>query len=376
MKLFEVFPLLDITLVKGQGSYVWDDKGAKYLDFYGGHAVISIGHNHPHWIRRLKYQMEEGISFFSNSVHLPIQTELAKKLGKVSGYEDYKLFLVNSGAEANENAIKLASFITGRKKIISFDGAFHGRTSAAVAATDNKKIKAPVNPDDFVIFLPFDDIATLDKTFEDNEIAALILEPIQGVHGIYEPSEQFVQHSAKKCKEKGTLFIADEVQCGFGRAGKFFAHQWWNVQPDIITTAKGTGNGFPIGSVIISPEIKAWYGMLGTTFGGNPLACAASLAVLEVIEEENLLQNTQKIGEYLIRELQSLPGLKEIRGRGLMLGLEMEYPIKDLRNNLISKHHILTGSSSHPNTIRLLPALNITQKEADIVIAAFRDLCK
>ncbi|MCO5248370.1 MAG: aminotransferase class III-fold pyridoxal phosphate-dependent enzyme [Chitinophagales bacterium] len=373
MKLFEVFPLLDITLVKGQGSYVWDDKGVEYLDFYGGHAVISIGHNHPTWVKRLKYQMEEGISFFSNSVHLPIQTELAEKLGEVSGYGDYKLFLVNSGAEANENAIKLASFITGRKKVIAFDGAFHGRTSAAVAATDNKKIKAPVNPDDFVTFLPFDDIEAFDKAF-DEEVAAVILEPIQGVHGIYEPSKDFVQHIATQCKEKGALFIADEVQCGFGRAGKFFAHQWMDVKPDIITTAKGTGNGFPIGSVIIHPEIKAWYGMLGTTFGGNPLACAASLAVLEVIDEENLLDHALQMGNYLIDAFKTMSHVVEVRGKGLMIGIELDFPIKDFRLKLISDYKILTGNSSNTNTIRLLPALNITKEQADRVINAFGQL--
>ncbi|MCO5231585.1 MAG: aminotransferase class III-fold pyridoxal phosphate-dependent enzyme [Chitinophagales bacterium] len=376
MKLFDVYPLFDLTLVKGQGSEVFNEKGEKYLDFYGGHAVISIGHNHPHWTERLQYQMNEGISFFSNSVKLPIQNELAQKLGKISGYEDYALFLVNSGAEANENAIKVASFHTGRKTIISFSGAFHGRTSAAVAATDNKKIKAAVNPDDHVIFLQLNDKATLDKTFAENEIACVIIEPIQGVNGIYEATPEFLQHISAKCKEYGALFIADEVQCGYGRSGKFFAHQWAGVTPNMITTAKGMGNGFPIGSVLIAPHIPAWHGMLGTTFGGAPLACAAALAVLEVIEKDELISYTEKIGNYLMEEIQKLPGVVEVRGKGLMIGIEMQYAIKDLRNKMMSDFNILTGNSSNPNTIRLLPALNITQKQADEVLDAFRALCK
>ncbi|MCO5234487.1 MAG: aminotransferase class III-fold pyridoxal phosphate-dependent enzyme [Chitinophagales bacterium] len=376
MNLFDVYPLFDLTLVKGNGSEVFNEKGDKYLDFYGGHAVISIGHNHPHWVERLQYQMNEGISFFSNSVKLPIQNELAEKLGKTSGYDDYSLFLVNSGAEANENAIKIASFHTGRKTIISFSGAFHGRTSAAVAATDNKKIKALVNPDDHVIFLPLNDKKALDKTFAENEVACVIIEPIQGVNGIYEATPEFLQQISQRCKEYGALFIADEVQCGYGRSGKFFAHQWAGVLPDMITTAKGMGNGFPIGSVLIAPHIQAWYGMLGTTFGGAPLACAAALAVLEVIEKDNLISYTEKIGNYLIEEIQQLPGVKEVRGKGLMIGIEMQYPIKELRNQMMSKFNILTGNSSNPNTIRLLPALNITQKQAEEVLDAFKALCQ
>lgn len=376
MKLFDVYPFFDLTLTKAQGAYVWNDKGEKFLDFYGGHAVISIGHNHPHWTQRIKHQLEEGISFFSNSVKLPIQNELAEKLGKISGYDDYNLFLVNSGAEANENAIKIASFHTGRKTIIAFNGAFHGRTAAAVAVTDNKKIKPAVNPDDHVIFLPFNDEQALAQAFAENEVAAVIIEPIQGVNGIYEPTKEFMEAIAKLCKKNGALFIADEVQCGYGRTGKFFAHRWSKVTPDIITVAKGMGNGFPVGGVLISPEIKAWHGMLGTTFGGAPLACAASLAVLEVMEQDHLIKSANKLGKYIIDQFQSLPGVVEVRGRGLMIGIEMSYPIKDLRNQLMSEYYILTGNSSNPNTIRLLPTLNITKKQVDEVIDAFKSLCQ
>lgn len=376
MKLFEVYPLFDLTLTKAEGAYVWTDQGEKYLDFYGGHAVISIGHNHPEWVKNIEFQLKEGISFFSNSVKLPIQNIFAEKLGKISGYEDYHLFLVNSGAEANENAIKLASFHTGRKKIIAFKGAFHGRTAASVAPTDNKKIKPLVNPDDHVIFLPFNDSAALIQAFEENEIACVIIEPIQGVNGIYEPSIEFLHLISEKCSETGALFIADEVQCGYGRSGKFFAHQWANVQPDLITIAKGMGNGFPVGGVLISPKIEAWFGMLGTTFGGAPLACAASIAVVDVIEKENLIANALEIGNYLMDTIKKLPGVVEVRGKGLMIGIEMSYPIKDLRNKMLADFKILTGNSSNPNTIRLLPTLNITKDQANEVIHAFQQLCK
>ena len=376
MKLFEVYPLFDLTLTKAEGAYVWTDQAEKYLDFYGGHAVISIGHNHPEWVKNIEFQLKEGISFFSNSVKLPIQNIFAEKLGKISGYEDYHLFLVNSGAEANENAIKLASFHNGRKKIIAFKGAFHGRTAASVAPTDNKKIKPLVNPDDHVIFLPFNDAEALTKAFEQNDIACVIIEPIQGVNGIYEPTAEFLHLIADKCTETGALFIADEVQCGYGRSGKFFAHQWSNVQPDIITIAKGMGNGFPVGGVLISPKIEAWYGMLGTTFGGAPLACAASIAVVDVIEKEHLIENALEIGNYMMEELKKLPSVVEVRGKGLMIGIEMSYPIKDLRNQMLTEYKILTGNSSNPNTIRLLPTLNITKVQADDVLHAFKQLCK
>jgi acetylornithine/N-succinyldiaminopimelate aminotransferase len=376
MKLFEVYPLFDLTLTKAEGAYVWTDQGEKYLDFYGGHAVISIGHNHSEWVKNIEYQLKDGISFFSNSVILPIQNIFAEKLGKISGYEDYHLFLVNSGAEANENAIKLASFHNGKKKIIAFKGAFHGRTAASVAPTDNKKIKPLVNPDDHVLFLPFNDAEALIKAFEENEIACVIIEPIQGVNGIYEPTAEFLHLIAEKCTETGALFIADEVQCGYGRSGKFFAHQWSNVKPDLITIAKGMGNGFPVGGVLISPKIEAWYGMLGTTFGGAPLACAASIAVVDVIEKENLIENALEIGNYLMEELKKLPGVVEVRGKGLMIGIEMSYPIKDFRNQMLTEYKILTGNSSNPNTIRLLPTLNITKAQADEVLDAFKQLCK
>lgn len=376
MKLFEVYPLFDLTLSKAEFAYVWTEQGDKYLDFYGGHAVISIGHNHPEWVKNIEFQLKEGISFFSNSVKLPIQNIFAEKLGKISGYEDYHLFLVNSGAEANENAIKLASFHNGRKKIIAFNGAFHGRTAASVAPTDNKKIKPLVNPDDHVLFLPFNDTKALIQAFDENEIACVIIEPIQGVNGIYEPTTEFLHLIADKCTETGALFIADEVQCGYGRSGKFFAHQWSNVQPDIITIAKGMGNGFPVGGVLISPKIEAWYGMLGTTFGGAPLACAASIAVVDVIEKEHLIENALEIGNYMMEELKKLPSVVEVRGKGLMIGIEMSYPIKDLRNQLLTEYKILTGNSSNPNTIRLLPTLNITKVQADDVLHAFKQLCK
>lgn len=376
MKLFEVYPLFDLTLTKAEFAYVWTEEGEKYLDFYGGHAVISIGHNHPEWVKNIEFQLKEGISFFSNSVKLPIQNIFAEKLGKISGYEDYHLFLVNSGAEANENAIKLASFHNGRKKIISFKGAFHGRTAASVAPTDNKKIKPLVNPDDHVLFLPFNDAEALTKAFDENDIACVIIEPIQGVNGIYEPSPEFLHLIAEKCTETGALFIADEVQCGYGRSGKFFAHQWYDIKPDLITVAKGMGNGFPVGGVLISPKIEAWFGMLGTTFGGAPLACAASIAVVDVIEKEHLIENALEIGNYMMEELKKLPGVVEVRGKGLMIGIEMSYPIKDLRNQMLTDYKILTGNSSNPNTIRLLPTLNITKVQADEVLHAFNQLCK
>lgn len=371
MKLFDVYPLFDITLEKGKGAYVYDDKGLKYLDFYGGHAVISIGHAHPHWQKKIAKQLDK-LPYYSNSVHLPIQEKLAKKLGKISQCEDYNLFLCNSGAEANENALKIASFHNGRKKVIAFKGAFHGRSAAAVAVTDNPKIKPAINPDDHVIFLPFNDAEALKNAFQENEICAVIIELIQGVNGIFEPEVSFLQLIENLCKDNNSLMIADEIQCGFGRTGKFWAHQWADVQPDIITTAKGMGNGFPVAGVLIAPHIKAWHGMLGTTFGGAPLACAAALAVLEVMEEEHLMENAFVKGAYLSEQLEKLPGVKEVRGNGLMIGVEMEYPIKELRNKLLYEYHILTGNSSNPNTIRLLPPMNIKQKHVEQLLKAFK----
>lgn len=371
MKLFDVYPLFNVQLEKGKGCYVYDDKDTEYLDFYGGHAVISIGHAHEHYVKKLQEQLQQ-FSFYSNSVHLEIQQQLADKLGQLSGYNDYQLFLVNSGAEAVENALKVASFHNNRKKVIAFNGAFHGRTAGAVAITDNPKIKPPINPDDHVIFLDFDDEISLQKAFAENEICAVIIEPIQGVNGIYEPSTRFLQLIQKLCNEHNALFIADEIQCGYGRSGKFFSHQHANVQPDIITMAKGMGNGFPIAGILIHPKIAAKYGMLGTTFGGSPLACAAGLAVLEVIENENLIENTIEVGNYLVEQLKQLPKVKDIRGKGLMIGIEFYFPIKELRDKLVYEHHIFVGNSNNANTLRLLPSLTITKKEVNILMNALK----
>lgn len=372
MKLFDVYPLFNINLVRGEGSYVYDDKGTKYLDFYGGHAVISIGHAHPYYVKKLEAQLHQ-LAFYSNSVQIEIQQQLANKLGQLSGYDNYNLFLCNSGAEAVENALKVASFHNKRKKIIAFKGAFHGRTSGAVAVTDNPKIKPPINDDTHVIFLDFNNEENLRKAFSENEICAVIIEPIQGVNGIYEPSISFLQLIQKLCNEHNALFIADEIQCGYGRSGKFFAHQFASVQPDIITMAKGMGNGFPIAGILIHPKVAAKHGMLGTTFGGAPLACAAGLAVLEVIEGENLIENTIEVGNYLMEQCKDLPNVKEIRGKGLMIGIEFDFPIKELRDKLVYEHHIFVGNSNQPNTIRLLPSLTITKKEVDLLIIALKN---
>ncbi len=368
MNLFDVYPLFDITPVKGEGCYVYDENGVKYLDLYGGHAVISVGHSHPHYIKRLTDQLSQ-IGFYSNSVQIPQQKELAEKLGNACGYPDYQLFLVNSGAEANENAIKLASFVTGRKKIVSFKKGFHGRTSAAVAVTDNPKIVAPVNATENAVIIPFDDIELLEEQLKTREIAGVIIEGIQGIGGIRVPSEGFLVQAGELCKQYGTLLILDEIQSGYGRSGKFFAHQYTEVKPDVITVAKGMGNGFPVGGLLISPEIKPWYGMLGTTFGGNYLACAASLAVLEIMESEKLIENAEKVGSYLIEKLKEFSGIKEVRGLGLMIGLEFEQQITDIRHTLLKKHHIFTGVSG-ANTIRLLSPLTLTKEQADLFVDA------
>lgn len=367
MNLFDVYPLLNITPVKGEGCYVWDDKGTKYLDLYGGHAVISIGHSHPHYISRISEQINS-IGFYSNSVQIPQQQALADLLGEVSGCNDYQLFLVNSGAEANENAVKLASFVTGRKKSISFKKAFHGRTSAVVALTDNPKIIAPVNETSNAIILPWENTGELEKNLKTNEIASVIIEGIQGIGGIYVPSAQFLNEVERLCKKYGTLLILDEIQSGYGRSGKFFAFQHTSIRPDIITVAKGMGNGFPVGAVLIAPEIKAWHGMLGTTFGGNYLACAASIAVLEVIKNENLIENAEKVGIYLIENLKKISEIKEIRGKGLMIGLEFEHQINDFRHVLLNNYHIFTGVSG-TNIIRLLSPLTLSKEQADTFIA-------
>lgn len=373
MNLFDVYPINDITIVKASGSKVWDDAGVEYLDMYGGHAVISIGHTHPHYVKRLTDQLNK-VGFYSNSIKIPLQEELAALLGRVSGKKDYQLFLCNSGAEANENAMKLASFHTGRKKIIAFRKGFHGRTSLAVAATDNPSIVAPVNQTDNIIFLPFNDEDALKETFEaeGKEIAAVIIEGIQGVGGINVASISFLQLIRSLCDAYGSVFIADSVQCGYGRSGKFFSQDHAGVDADIYSMAKGMGNGFPIGGIIIAPHIHAKHGMLGTTFGGNHLACAAAAAVLEVIEKEQLIENAAEMGEYIMNELRSIPELKNVRGRGLMIGFDVPEEIKDLKKELLWKHRIFTGEAK-PNVIRLLPSLALTRTEADQFLSAIKE---
>src|SRR6201996_4994759 len=371
MKLFDVYPINPINIVKGVGSLVYDDKGTEYLDLYGGHAVISIGHTNPHYVKRLEDQLHQ-IGFYSNSIEIPLQTQLAEKLGKVSGKDDYQLFLCNSGAEANENALKLASFHNGKKKIIAFRKAFHGRTSLAVAVTDNPKIVAPVNETDNVIFLPWLDEAALEQAFIDHkdEISSVIIEGIQGVGGIQVATESFLQKIRTLCDKHNTVFIADSVQCGYGRTGKFYSHDFAGVNADIYSMAKGMGNGFPIGAISIAPKIKPAYGMLGTTFGGNHLACAAGLAVLEVMEQDNLMQNAAEVGGYLINELKKFQQVKEVRGRGLMIGIDLPEELAHVKKELLFKHNIFTGEAK-PNVVRLLPALNLTKANADRFLEAF-----
>ncbi len=370
MKLFDVYPLFNITPVKAKGSYVWDSEGKKYLDLYGGHAVISIGHSHPHYIETISNQLSK-IGFYSNSVQNPLQNELAEKLGEASGYNDYQLFLCNSGAEANENAIKLASFVTGKKKFISFKRGFHGRTSAAVALTDNPKIVAPVNETENAIILPFDDTKAVRSELEKGGVAAILVEGIQGIGGIHVPGKHFLEELSQLSKKYECLLILDEIQSGYGRSGKFFAHQYFDIQPDIITTAKGMGNGFPVGGVLIHPEIEPWHGMLGTTFGGNHLACAAAIAVLDVMKEEKLVQNAEKVGNYLMEKLAAFNSGFEIRGKGLMVGLEFSKPIKGIRSKLLFEYGIFTGVSGQ-NIIRLLPPLSLSMEEADKFLEAFK----
>lgn len=362
MNLFDVYPLLDITPIKASGCTVWDEKGVSYLDLYGGHAVISIGHSHPHYVEMISNQLQK-IGFYSNSVQNPLQEELSEKLGRLSGYSNYQLFLCNSGAEANENAIKLASFVTGKKKFISFKKGFHGRTSAAVALTDNPKIIAPVNETPNAIIVPFNDLNAVEAVFSEGDVAGVIVEGIQGIGGINLPAPGFLNDLETLCKYHGALLILDEIQSGYGRSGKFFAHQYENVKPDIITTAKGMGNGFPIGGVLIHPDIKPWSGMLGTTFGGNHLACAAAIAVLDVMESENLIGNAAHTGEFLMQQLSTVSDKLSIRGRGLMIGLEFSQPVKDIRGKLLNQFHIFTGFSGS-NVIRLLPPLSLTIDDA------------
>jgi acetylornithine aminotransferase len=365
MKLFDVYPINNINIVKAKGSYVWDDTGTQYLDLYGGHAVISIGHTHPHYVARLTDQLNK-VGFYSNSIRIPMQEELAEKLGQVSGKADHQLFLCNSGAEANENAMKLASFHTGRKKIIAFTRAFHGRTSLAVAATDNPNLVAPVNQTDNVVFLPFNDEAALKDYFaaEGQSVAAVIVEGIQGVGGIHVASSPFLQAIRSCCNEYGAVYIADSIQCGYGRSGKFFSHDFAGVGADIYTMAKGMGNGFPVAGIIIAPHIPSKHFMLGTTFGGNHLACAAALAVLEVMETENLISNAANMGQYLMDELKKIPALKNVRGRGLMIGFDVPEEYKDLKKNMLWNQKIFTGEAK-PSVMRLLPSLALRKQDAD-----------
>lgn len=374
MKLFDVYPINPINIVKGNGSLIYDDKGTEYLDLYGGHAVLSIGHTHPHYIKRLEDQLHK-IGFYSNFIEIPIQQQLAEKLGKVSGKEDYQLFLVNSGAEAIENALKLASFYNGKKKSIAFTGAFHGRTSLSVAVTDNPKIVAPINETDNVIRVAWADEAALEQAFVGNEISSVIIEGIQGVGGIQVAPESFLQKIRSLCDKHNAVFIADGVQCGYGRTGKFYSHDFAGVNADIYTMAKGMGNGFPIGAISISPKIQPAYGMLGTTFGGNHLACAAALAVLEVIEQDNLMQNAAEVGQYLIDELKKFKEVNEVRGRGLMIGIDLPAEFAHAKKDLLFKHKIFTGEAK-PNVIRLLPALNLTKAHADQFLEAFTQVLK
>lgn len=369
MKPFDVYPLFDIEITKGSGCYTYDNEGNEYLDMYGGHAVISIGHSHPYYLQKMSHQMEQ-LLFYSNSVRNSLQEELAEKLGQASGYEDYSLFLVNSGAEANENALKLASFHTGRKKVVAFGKAFHGRTSAAVRVTDNPKIQAPLNDSPEVEFLPLNEVNTVKNALKNRDVCAVIIEGIQGVGGIQTPDSDFLQALRQECTETGTVLILDEIQSGYGRSGKFFAHQYAGIRPDIITIAKGMGNGFPIGGVLISPMFSAVHGMLGTTFGGNHLACAAAIAVLDVMKNENLVTNAANTGAYLIEKMKSFPKIKEIRGKGLMIGIEMEMPAKELRNKLLFEEKVFTGASG-THVIRLLPPLKLTTGDADVFLTRF-----
>lgn len=363
MKLFDVYPLFDIEIVSGKGCHVYDAEGTEYIDLYGGHAVISVGHSHPHYVEALKRQAEK-LVFYSNSVQNSLQVKLAEKLGRLSGYDDYQLFLVNSGAEANENAMKLASFHTGKARVISFSKAFHGRTSLAVEATDNPKIVAPINANDRITFVPFGDIAAVEAELAKGDVAAVIIEGIQGVGGVNIPSVEFWKALRAACDKYDVVMIADEIQSGYGRSGKFFAHQHSGVRPDMITVAKGIANGFPMSGVLISPKFKPVYGMLGTTFGGNHLACAAAIAVLDIFEQENLVENARRVGEHLLEKLREIPGIKEVRGQGLMIGLEFDYPVKDLRRNLLFEQKVFTGASG-TNVIRLLPPLVLTEALAD-----------
>ena len=370
MNLYDVYPLFDVNIVKGEGCKVWDDKGTEYLDLYGGHAVISIGHAHPKYVEKISNQVAT-LGFYSNSVINTLQQNVAEQLGRISGYEEYNLFFINSGAEANENALKLSSFKNGKKRVIAFKKAFHGRTSLAVEITDNPKIIAPINANGHTTYLQLGDIEGVRAEIEKGDVTAVIIEGIQGVGGVVIPDSGFLQQLQEVCNATGTTLILDEIQSGCGRSGKFFAHQWAGIKPDIITQAKGIGNGFPIGVVLISPKFQAVYGELGTTFGGNHLACAAAGAVLDVMEEENLLENVNRVGEYLMEELKKIDGIKEVRGRGLMIGIEFEEPIKEIRRRLLFEEHVFTGVSG-TNVIRLLPPLTLTMEQASDFMERFK----
>lgn len=371
MKLFDVYPLYDVTPVKAKGIEVWDDKGQKYLDFYGGHAVISIGHTHPHYVKRIKEQLDS-MAFYSNSVQNPLQQQLAQKLGELSACEDYDLFMCNSGAEANENALKMASFHTGKSKVIAFTNSFHGRTSAAVAATDNPSINAPINKQQEVTFLPLNDFEAFEKAIVSDAHCAVIIEAIQGVGGLDEPTTEFFQFISDQCKEHHVVLIADEVQSGYGRSGKFFAFQHHGIKPDIISIAKGMGNGFPVGGILIHEKFKPSYGLLGTTFGGNHLACAASLAVLEVLDNENLTENAAQLESYFKEKAAEIPQIKKVKGKGLMIGLEFDFEVADLRKKMIMEQHMFTGSAKNKKLLRFLPALNITKEDIDLFFEALK----
>lgn len=367
MSMFPVYPLFDLTPVRGEACYVYDAKGQAYLDFYGGHAVISIGHSHPHYVASITDQVQK-LGFYSNSIHNPLQLELARKLGALSGCEDYQLFLCNSGAEANENALKMASFYNQRTKVLAFKGAFHGRTSAAVNTTDKSKIKAPINKGFPVEFLNWNDIEAVAQTLAAGDVCAVIIEGIQGIHGIHVPDPDFLEQLADLCKQQDTVLILDEIQSGYGRSGHFFAYQYANIEPDLITMAKGMGNGFPIGGLLIHPRFQASYGMLGTTFGGNHLACAAGIAVLDIIKKENLMENARHWGAYLKSALAKLPQIKEVRGKGLMLGLDLGMPIAAIRKRLLFEKKVFTGSAADPNVLRLLPPLTVRKEEVDLLL--------
>ncbi len=375
MNLFNVYPLYSVTPVKAEGCYVWDDKKTKYLDLYGGHGVISIGHSHPYYVAKLKLQLDR-IGFYSNSVQNPLQLELAKKLGELSKCKNYNLFLCNSGAEANENALKLASFQTGKKRILAFKSAFHGRTSAAVAATDNPKINAPLNQQQKVTFLPLNQIALVKREIENHDVCAVIIEGIQGVGGLDEGTTEFFQDVQKVCKENNVMFIVDEIQSGYGRSGKFFAFQYHNVQPDMITVAKGMANGFPIGGVLISEKIEAKHGMLGTTFGGNHLACTAAISVLDVIDNENLMANVNEVSAYFLDKIKIVPQVKTVKGRGLMLGVEFDFEVAEIRKKLIFEKHIFTGGASNKKLLRILPPLSVTKSQIDEFVDALEEIIK